>query len=200
MQIDKSLYIDKIDDLSEKWAYKKIFYATIITYTFVFIIFSFTFTGCVQKEVVTKYKYIEKPTPALQTVNINELNLSKNVRFLNFLEYNTLISLMKSSKVFVLPSTREGFGIIALEANACGLPVVTVRHRRNAVTELVKKGCGLLCELNAKDLAEKITIAIEKRKRIKRMCIERARQYDWNRIVKLIVDVYEGKCYPPDKG
>jgi glycosyltransferase involved in cell wall biosynthesis len=129
-----------------------------------------------------------------------ELNLSKNVRFLNFLEYNTLISLMKSSKVFVLPSTREGFGIIALEANACGLPVVTVRHRRNAVTELVKKGCGLLCELNAKDLAEKITIAIEKRKRIKRMCIERAKQYDWNRIVKLIVDVYEGKCYPPDKG
>ena len=78
MQIDKSLYIDKIDDLSEKWAYKKIFYATIITYTFVFIISSFTFTGCVQKEVVTKYKYIEKPTPALQTVNINELNLSKN--------------------------------------------------------------------------------------------------------------------------
>ncbi|WP_457549278.1 glycosyltransferase family 4 protein [Archaeoglobus sp.] len=129
-----------------------------------------------------------------------ELNLSKNVRFLNFLEYDTLLSLMKASKVFVLPSTREGFGIIALEANACGLPVVTVRHRRNAVTELVKKGCGLLCDLNADDLAEKIAIAIERRKRIKKMCIERARQYDWNRIVNQIVDVYEGKRNFPDEG
>ncbi|ADB58248.1 glycosyltransferase family 4 protein [Archaeoglobus profundus] len=129
-----------------------------------------------------------------------ELDLDKNVRFLNFLEYDTLISLMKSSKVFVLPSTREGFGVTALEANACGLPVVTVRHRRNAVTELVRRGCGILCDLNAKDLAEKITIAIEKRKRIKRRCVECARQYDWNRIVKLIVDLYEGKCYSPDEG
>jgi len=43
-------------------------------------------------------------------------------------DHDDLIAQLKSSKIFVLPSTREGFGITALEALACGLPVVTVDH------------------------------------------------------------------------
>ena len=78
MQINKDLCLEDINELSEKWTYKKFFLATALTYTLVFIFFSVTFAGCAEKEVVTKYKYIEKPTPALQTVNLNELNLSKD--------------------------------------------------------------------------------------------------------------------------
>jgi len=44
---------------------------------------------------------------------------------------------MKSSNVFVLPSTREGFGMVVIEANACGIPVIVVKHEMNAATELV---------------------------------------------------------------
>ena len=43
-----------------------------------FCAFSLSVTGCAQKEIVTKYKYIEKPVPKLQTINLNELNLSKD--------------------------------------------------------------------------------------------------------------------------
>ncbi|WP_367884760.1 glycosyltransferase [Thermococcus sp. JCM 11816] len=58
-----------------------------------------------------------------------ELNLVENVDFKGFLdEYEAVISHMKASRVFVLPSIREGFGITALEANASGIPVVTVVH------------------------------------------------------------------------
>ena len=46
--------------------------------------------------------------------------------------YDDLIGYMKSSKVFVLPSTREGFGMVVIEANACGIPVVTINHPMNA--------------------------------------------------------------------
>ena len=42
---------------------------------------------------------------------------------------------MKSSKICVLPSTREGFGITALEGLACGLPVVTIDHQANAIRD-----------------------------------------------------------------
>ena len=54
--------------------------------------------------------------------------------------YDDLIGYMKSSKVFVLPSTREGFGIVVIEANACGFPVVVVNHKMNAATDLVVDG------------------------------------------------------------
>ena len=61
--------------------------------------------------------------------------------------HDEVISLMKSSHVCVIPSTREGFGIAALEALACGLPVVTVDHPDNAICELITKepGSALLC-------------------------------------------------------
>ena len=55
-------------------------------------------------------------------------------------KHEDVYSLMKSSKVFVLPSTREGFGISVIEANACGIPVITVRHENNASKDLIQVG------------------------------------------------------------
>lgn len=70
-----------------------------------------------------------------------DLGLSENVKFVGFLEsHDEVISYMKSSKAFVLPSKREGFGIVALEANASGLPVVTVNYPMNAVEGLIIHG------------------------------------------------------------
>lgn len=70
----------------------------------------------------------------------NELDLKGNVEFTGFLEdYQDVIAHMKSSKVLVLPSVREGFGMVVLEANACGVPVVVVDHPMNAAKDLVKR-------------------------------------------------------------
>ena len=99
---------------------------------------------------------------------------------------------MKSSKVFVLPSTREGFGIVALEANACGLPVVAVSHPKNAAADLIIDGRnGFLCELNEEDVAEKITMALEGTTNMSPACLDYGKQHDWDRIVDIIEDAYE---------
>jgi glycosyltransferase involved in cell wall biosynthesis len=53
-----------------------------------------------------------------------DLGIEKNVIFTGFLDGKEKYTVMKSSKVFLFPSTYESFGMSALEAMACGLPVV----------------------------------------------------------------------------
>ena len=121
-----------------------------------------------------------------------DLGLEGNIEFKGFLaDHNEVISYMKSSKVFVLPSTREGFGIVALEANACGLPVVTVNHKMNAACDFINNnGNGFICELSEEEITEKIFMALDKREGMKRKCVENARGYDWGNAVNLTESFY----------
>ncbi len=98
---------------------------------------------------------------------------------------------MKSSRVFASPSTREGFGMAALEANACGLPVVTVRHRMNAVMDLVTEQTGIVCEPTAEALANGLCRALQKGNGMRGRCVEMARKYDWDEICDRVENVYE---------
>uniref|UniRef100_A0A7C3YMN8 Glycosyltransferase family 1 protein n=1 Tax=Geoglobus ahangari TaxID=113653 RepID=A0A7C3YMN8_9EURY len=127
------------------------------------------------------------------TMLVKKLELEKNIKFTGFLEnYENVIGLMKSSKVFVLPSTREGFGIVALEANACGLPVITIKHERNASCEFVRDHeNGFLCDLSERDVAEKILLGLKKGKTIRKRCVDIARKYDLEPIVDMIESFYE---------
>jgi glycosyltransferase involved in cell wall biosynthesis len=121
-----------------------------------------------------------------------DLGLGGNIKFTVFLEnHDEVISYMKSSKVFVLPSTREGFGIVALEANACGLPVVTVNHKRNAVCDFITDENGFICELSGGNIAEKIFMALDGRKDGRKRYNESAKKYDWSEISDLLEKFYK---------
>ena len=100
-----------------------------------------------------------------------------------FPDHRDLIAFLKASKVFVLPSVREGFGISALEALACGLPVVTVDHPANAVRDLVTGESGFVSSCSPKDLAEKIGLALENHESMRTACIRAAEPYSWDQIV-----------------
>jgi glycosyltransferase involved in cell wall biosynthesis len=56
---------------------------------------------------------------------VDRLGLRERVRFLDFVEDQGLPALYNLARVFVYPSLYEGFGLPALEALACGTPVVT---------------------------------------------------------------------------
>jgi len=122
---------------------------------------------------------------------IDDKKLSDSIQMNGFYKnHDGLIAQLKSSKVFVLPSTREGFGITALEALACGLPVVTVNHPANAICDLITENNGFLCSLSAKDLANKISLALQHYIVMRDACIVSADSLDWDFITSDVESYY----------
>ncbi len=126
---------------------------------------------------------------------VESLGLGKNVIIMNFLEYRELISYMKSAKIFVFPSAREGFGIVVIEAMACGLPVITVRHPMNAATELVHdERNGFVCELEDKDIAHRIVVILKDKMLREKFSIyakDYAKRFDWEEVVSSMESFYK---------
>ncbi|GAJ09447.1 unnamed protein product, partial [marine sediment metagenome] len=93
----------------------------------------------------------------------------------------------------VLPSTREGFGIVVIEANACGIPVITIDYKDNAARNLIEEGKnGFVCQLNEEEIAQRIMRILENNscRKMEEACKDLAKKYDWNKIVDEIEGVY----------
>ncbi len=84
-----------------------------------------------------------------------ELNVSKNTTFTNFLDWEDYPNIYTISDLFTLPSEAELQSIVTLEAVASGLPVVVVN--KGALPELASSGNGFIFEpKNSEEMASKI--------------------------------------------
>jgi glycosyltransferase involved in cell wall biosynthesis len=125
----------------------------------------------------------------------NELSLNC-VDFLGFLDsHEEVVSYLKSAKVFVLPSRREGFCIALLESNASGIPCIVAKHTRNYATDLILEGVnGFVTSAAPEAMGERILAILgneELMLRLRQTCINYARQFDWNAIALAIEQEYE---------
>jgi N-acetyl-alpha-D-glucosaminyl L-malate synthase BshA len=81
----------------------------------------------------------ERPVTEAQ---VRELGLERRVRFCGMQQ--DVVEALQQSDLFLLPSDTEGFGLAALEALSCGVPVVA--SRVGGVPEVITEGVtGLLC-------------------------------------------------------
>lgn len=71
-----------------------------------------------------------------------KLGLEKFVRFHGLKTKVEIADFMRNSDFFVLPSLFETFGVVFIEAMACGLPIVATNV--GGIPEIVKKECGIL--------------------------------------------------------
>lgn len=121
-----------------------------------------------------------------------KLGLKKNVEFLGFMEqYENVIAHMKSSRLLALPSSREGFGMVVLEANACGLPVVVIDHPMNAAKDLINPGKnGFIAKPTEESFSNNIVEGLNSGNELGNECKEFAADYDWNNIIKQLEIAY----------
>lgn len=121
-------------------------------------------------------------------------NVYKNIEFAGFQEYRPLIGKIKTSKVLVLPSSREGFGMVVIEAFACGVPVVTVNEKYNAAQSLVENGVnGLIVKPGDRGIAQGLEEIIRDEaayESYSAVSLLKAREYDWEKIVSELILYY----------
>ena len=124
----------------------------------------------------------------------DKIGVNKNIKFLGSLEnHGDIFALIKSSKVLVLPSIREGFGIVVIEAMACGIPVITINHKDNAARYLIEEERnGFTCQLDEEEIAQRIIRILKNGsgRKMKKFCMDLAQKYDWNKISNEIEGVY----------
>lgn len=122
-------------------------------------------------------------------------DLLENVTFIECIEeHQQLYALMKSSHVFAFPSTREGFGIVVLEANACGLPVITTDYQHNAARYLIEEGLnGKTISLSKENLANAIDVYMATKPDPTKYT-SFLQQYDWDNLTQRVEDIYTAQC------
>ncbi|MHB1045289.1 MAG: glycosyltransferase family 4 protein [Thermoanaerobaculia bacterium] len=127
---------------------------------------------------------------------VQALGLQSRVRFLGELpEQLEVYARMKAASLLVAPSSREGFGIVAVEAWACGLPVVVCEGPDNALATLVEcPALGRVVAPAAEEIAracEELLTIDDEGARSERAAI--AERYDWERIVSRIEAIYDAE-------
>ena len=116
------------------------------------------------------------------------------VTFLGRRAQETLHYYYASSDIVVMPSHHESFGMVALEAMACGTPVIA--SDVGGLAELVQDGeTGFLVPGgDPAAMAERLRCMLSDKEllaRLGRQAANYAERYDWKGITRQIMDLYE---------
>jgi len=122
---------------------------------------------------------------------VQSAQLGARVKFLGFVVDEDYPGLMTGSVLYFFPSLLEGFGLPALEAMACGAPVVT--SSTTSLPEVCGTAAVLVDPTNDVPMADalvEVTRNTALRVELRRKGIERAREFTWRRVAETIVGLY----------
>jgi N-acetyl-alpha-D-glucosaminyl L-malate synthase BshA len=148
----------------------------------------------VRKTIPAKLLLIgDGPDRSEAEILARDLGLSEHVRF--FGQQSSLIELYSISDLFLLPSQSESFGLSALEAMACGSPVIA--SSIGGIPEVVSHGeTGFVAELG--DIERMAKYAVELLSNPKKWelfsgnCVKRAKDmFEISKIVPQYEKLYE---------
>ncbi|RYF22269.1 MAG: N-acetyl-alpha-D-glucosaminyl L-malate synthase BshA [Flavobacteriales bacterium] len=121
-----------------------------------------------------------------------ELDIADSVRFLG--KQDAVEEILSVSDLFVIPSENESFGLAALEALACKVPVIS--SNAGGLPELnIDDFCGYMCNVgDIDDMANKAITILSDQKTLdyfKDNALTRAKDFDLKKILPQYVAYYE---------
>jgi len=124
--------------------------------------------------------------------DVDRLGLAKDVRF--FGKVDDVGDILRCADLFLLPSQSESFGLAALEAMACGVPVIA--SRAGGLPEVVTEGeSGYLAPVGAVDEMTERALAVLRHpalhERLRRGAAERALEFAADQVVPQYERLYE---------
>lgn len=151
--------------------------------------FIFPKISCIIAGVGDQSKYLLNCSKRLGLVN--------NIRFIGYVDEDDKYPLLRSCKIFVMPSEREGFSIATLEAMYCGnVPVIANPEYEEIFGTsdfVVNNETGLYYKIgDVNDLTSKILFLLNNNEiynKLRENAMEMGKRFDWKQIVKLYEDV-----------
>ncbi|WP_235842049.1 glycosyltransferase [Neobacillus fumarioli] len=123
---------------------------------------------------------------------IDENGVTESIHFLGTKKQEEVALWMAAAEVFILPSHIEGFGLVAIEAMACGTPVVGTNV--GGLKYLLHNGNGVLVESknpsSLRDGIEMILASAEMKQTLIMKGLELAKENDQNIMIERIISLY----------
>ena len=113
---------------------------------------------------------------------VENFNLDTHVEFMNNLPQTKIVDLLNKAKLLIHTSQFETFGLVAIEANAMGVPVLT--NNNGSLMEIIENNKnGYLSEnlvnRDVNNFVHNLLNENQKFEEISLSCIEKSKKYDW---------------------
>ncbi len=131
----------------------------------------------------------DRYTPAL-TAQIEELGLGAQIKFLSYVPYAELPTVINQAIALVMPSLWEGFGLPVLEAMACGTPVIT--SNLSSLPEVAGEAALLVNPDDTAAIAQAMQRLLQDpslRSHLQTAGLYRARQFSWAKTGQTTVEL-----------
>ena len=125
---------------------------------------------------------------------VEKLSLDKHVEFVDNLPQTKIIKLLNKSKLLIHTSQFETFGLVAIEAQTMGVPVLSINN--GSLMEIIEnnKNGYLSKTLIDRGVTNFVNNLFNENKifeKISSSCIEMSKKYDWKKTSHIIQNIYE---------
>ncbi|MFQ5616395.1 MAG: glycosyltransferase family 4 protein [Anaerolineales bacterium] len=113
---------------------------------------------------------------------VEQLGLDEAVHITGYLPDEEVVHLLNAARALVMPSLAEGFGLGAVEASACGTPVIATKN--SPLPELLEGGGLFFDPENPAELYDALTRLLsddKKRARMGEKALARSAELTWPR-------------------
>lgn len=138
----------------------------------------------------------EDPKYPILKQKIKELKIEKHVKFTGFVPDEDLPVIYNGASLFVFPSFSEGFGLPGLEAQSCGIPLVS--SNATCLPEIYGDGALYFNPANLTDMKEKILEVLQNRALQTKLIsngLDNAKKYTWEKTAQKTLEVYREILY-----